>query len=386
MQRRQVLFGVLGLALAATAVRADVPKTVTILGQQYTVTTTPRAGTFKNGVTVNLQKGGGGVDDADVPKKANLAFVPDAGGDATKDRLFVVAAVQDDPGPTMDGLYILTGTDANGVFSPANSDATALLRGNKDVCGRMQSFTFLSDDNSNPGKNRNFYTFTFTGQDRMRWFDLGALQAGAPHTNDNAFRELTVFSIRQPIDTGDTTDPDPVQDVNDDNCPADDSDVGALAPNGMMIVAGQDNGTIALGVIDPIKGEKFFPVKTDLVAATGGDQIDAAQVPHAFVRVGGDEYLMIATDPGTGQNGVEADLNSQTLYRLQITLPADLANGQADSIKAKVLGKEDLPALGLGQSDTHKIQGLVVGRNAASGKPILYMADWVGNLFTLTPQ
>jgi hypothetical protein len=385
MQRRQVLFGTLGLVLAAATVRADVPKTVKILGQQYAVTMNPRYGVFKNGVMVNLQKGGGGIDDADVAKKGNLCFVP--GADASKDRLFVVAAHQDDPGPTSDGMYILTGADANGVFSPANSDATVLLRGNKDVHGRWQNITFLTDDNSTPGKNRNLYGMTFTGQNRMRWIDLGALLSKAPHMEDNAFRVLSSFSIKEPEDGCTATPPDEDPAADDENAPGSTYDPGALTPSGMLLIAGMDAGlgSVALSVIDPIKGTKFFPVKTDLAAATNNGY-NSSEYPHTFVHLSGDDYLMISTDPDSGVNATEGDLNSQTLYQLHITLPADLANGKADSIKVSMVGKEDLPALNLGQSPSHKMYGLAVGRNAASGKPILYMADWAGNLFTLTPQ
>jgi hypothetical protein len=386
MDRRQVLFGALGLVLAAATARADAPKTVKILGQQYTVTANPRYGAFKNGVTVNLQKGGGCVADADVAKKANLCFVP--GADPSKDRLFVVAAHQDDPGPTSDGLYLLTGADANGVFSPATSDATVLLRGNRDVHGRWQNITFLTDDNSTPGKNRNLYGMSFTGQNRMRWLDLGALLSKAPHMEDNAFRTLSSFSIKEPDDTCAPTPPDVDPAMDDANAPSGTYDPGALAPNGMLIVAGNDpNGTgdVALSVIDPIKGTNFFPVKTDLVTATNSKYV-SSELPHTFVHLSGDDYLLIATDPDSGVNATEGDLNSQHLYQLHITLPADLANGKADSIKVDLVGMEDLPALKLGQSPSAKIYGLAVGRNAASGKPILYMADWAGNLFTLTPQ
>ena len=102
MQRRQVLFSAVGLVLAASAAQAAVPNTVKILGQVYTVIASPRVGTFKNGVTVNLQTGGGGaISDADVAKKANLAFAP--GADASSDRLFLGAATQDDPDATSAG-------------------------------------------------------------------------------------------------------------------------------------------------------------------------------------------------------------------------------------------------------------------------------------------
>jgi hypothetical protein len=105
-----------------------------------------------------------------------------------------------------------------------------------------------------------------------------------------------------------------------------------------------------------------------------------------MVRLTGDEYLMIATLPDGGVNANEGDLDSQILYRMRIELPADLTKEAPNSIKVAVLGKEDLPALSLGQSATHKIYGVAVGRELAPGRPILYMADWAGNLFTLRPK
>jgi hypothetical protein len=380
MHPRQVLLGVLGLVLAAAAVRADVPKTVKILGQDYTVTANSRVGTFKNGTTVNLQKGGGGaLSDADVAKKANLCFVQ--GADASADRLFVVAAHQDDADATSDGFYLLTGTDANGVFSPATSNATVFFRGNRDVHGRPQNITFINDANTGVKKDRNIYMCTFTGQNRLRFYDLDTLNGTAA----NAFRDLNVFSRKEHSDGCPSTAPDQ-DDDGDVNAPDGDFQVGAMAPNGMMIVAGVDSGDIALGVIDPVKGTSFFPVKTSLTTATGGAIDVSTSQPHSFVRLTGDDYLMIVTDPGTGANAAEGDLNSQTMYRLTITLPADLTKAAADSIKVKVVGKEDLPALKLGQSPTAKIQGVAVGREVAAGKPVLYMADWAGNLLTLRPN
>jgi hypothetical protein len=390
MQRGQVLLGVLGLVLASTAVRADVPKTVKILGQDYTVTAVKRYGLFKNGVTVNLQKGGGDtVDDATVAKKANLCFVP--GATAADDRLFVVAAHQDDPGPTSDGLYILKGADANGVFSPENSEATVLIRGNKEVHGRMQNITFLNDTDTGTKKDRNLFVCTFTTTNMMRFLDLGDLLAGAPHTDDSAFRKATTFIIKEPGDTEATVEPDPLVDdlPDDENAPDDPYFPAAIAPNGMLIVAGTVGGEPTISVLDPVKGEKFFPVKTDLVTVTDG-KVEATgdARPHTFARLTGDEYLMMVTDPDAGVNADETSLNSQYLYHLRITLPTDLTNpsGTENPIKAEFIDREDLPALALGQSPTHKMYGLAVGREVAAGKPTLYMADWDGNLFTLRPN
>jgi hypothetical protein len=142
---------------------------------------------------------------------------------------------------------------------------------------------------------------------------------------------------------------------------------------------------LEFGVIDPVKGTKFFPVKTALASTAAADQFDAAnELPIAFVRLQGDEYLILGVGPEP--NGVEANLTNSTLYRFRITLPADLTQEAPDSIKVELLGKEDLGAMKLGQSPTGALGGLAVGRNNATGKPVLYMTDWALNLFTLQPK
>jgi hypothetical protein len=385
MQRRQVLLSALGLVLAATTVRADVPKTVTILGQAYSVTSTPRSGTFKNGQTVNLQAVvDPTVDPAMAPKKANLAFAPGATADA--DRLFVVAAHADTLGITSDGFYMLQGADANGVFSPQVSNATVFFRGDKNVHGRPQNVTFLNDTDTGSMKDRNLVLYTFTNANSLRWYDLSDLMAGAPHTDQTAFQKLTLFQIILSGTTEPVLPPDPDRSLlpDDPNMSTGNYQPGALTPNGMMIVAGQEGGDWTLGVIDPLKGTQFFPVKTSLAMTAAANQIDTSELPHAFVHLTGDEYLMIGT--GGDPNWNESVLTTNTLYHVRITLPADLTKDAADSIKVDLLNKEDLVALGLGQSDSKMIFGLTVGREVAAGKPVLYMADWAGDLFTLRPQ
>jgi hypothetical protein len=221
-------------------------------------------------------------------------------------------------------------------------------------------------------------------------------------TQPNDYVVQTVFGLARPNETDATHPPEPDTPFQDPNMPASGFYPAALTPNGMLIVAGwnDDSSDIELGVIDPVKGTdtskgafpdegRFFPVKTEVTQATTTtlkiDSPDAAR-PHALVRLTGDEYLMIATDPESGANATESDLNSQFLYRLRLTLPADLTKPAPNSIKVEVLGKEDLPALNLGQSSTHKIWGLTLGREVAPGKPLLYMGDWAGNIITLLPQ
>jgi hypothetical protein len=110
-------------------------------------------------------------------------------------------------------------------------------------------------------------------------------------------------------------------------------------------------------------------------------------LPDPMAFAGDAEYVRSRwrADPEAGTNATESALESQTLYHLRVTLPSDLTQEAPNSIKVEVLGTEDIPALKLSQSPTAKMFGVAVGREASEGRPVLYMADWAGNLFTLRP-
>ena len=140
------MLGLLGLVLAASAARADLPpdypKTVKLFGTEYNVRVDSRAGTFKNGVKIALQTP---TADVDTKQKANLSFA--LGADPSADRLFVAAPIGgNDEGPTGDQLYMLKGSDASGLFSPTTSEATQFFGGNVDInkAGRPNTVTFLA--------------------------------------------------------------------------------------------------------------------------------------------------------------------------------------------------------------------------------------------------
>ena len=139
--------------------------------------------------------------------------------------------------------------------------------------------------------------------------------------------------------------------------------------------------SIEIGAMD-LSQNKFANVKTDLVEATGGKIDPANQIPHAIARVGENEYWLLTSELDQGGNLDNA--GQQNLYDLRITLPADLANGQPGSIKAEVLGVEDITAKKLNLSEGG-LFGMAVGRELSAGKHVVYFADWVGNLLTLTP-
>jgi hypothetical protein len=378
------LFSVLGLMLTTTAAHADVPPTVKLFGQDYNVVLSKRVGTFKNGVAVAPQTPTSNYGGAEVYLRANLAFWPGANADGSADQLLISAPHQDDVEINSDGLYVLKGNQ-DGAFSLANSDATVIFRGNKQVTGRLQTLTFINDTDTGP-KDRNLYAYTFTEANMMRWYDLGELLKGAPHTEDLAFRNLAVFSIIE-LGLGDTTyPPDPSKDTqpDDPNMPAGSYLASAIAPNGTQIVLAQSGGNWQISAIDPQKGTTFYPVKTEWASTAAADKVDMAETPTSFIHLTGDEYLLLGI--GGDPNSTEDQITSSTLYHVRVTLPADLTKEAADSIKVDVLEKEDLVAAKLGQSPNSAIAAVTLGRNNATGKPNLYMTDWDANLLTLQPK
>jgi hypothetical protein len=84
------------------------------------------------------------------------------------------------------------------------------------------------------------------------------------------------------------------------------------------------------------------------------------------------------------QQGSDDATDTQFLYRMELTFPADLAKGTPNSIKAKLLAKESLKGTPMATSDG-AVFGLAIGREVNGGRR-LYMADWQGNIHTLTPQ
>lgn len=375
MHKRQVLLSVLGLMVVPAIARADVPKEVTLFGQKYSVEVHKRDGTYKNGVKIALQTPPADGS-ATTVQKANLSFAE--GADPSADRLLVAAPIGgNDDGPTGDQAYMLTGADANGLFNTTSSSATQFFGGNVDrtVGGRPQTIGFISDANTGVKKDRNVAMMDFTDADALRFYDFDSL-AGGDFTSD------AVLTITQPEE--DETNADP-------GMPDGDFEAMTLTPNGMLLVAGlsvaDDNGdrTPEIGVMDPTK-DKFFNVKTNLIAATANAsiQIDpTTDIPHALARATDDEYWMLTSQD---QGGNDDNTSTETLYRLKITLPADLASAKPGDIKVDVLGKEDILATNLGASPGG-IFGMTLGRQVGTNGPRrIYMADWQGNLLTLSPE
>jgi hypothetical protein len=376
MQRMRVLSGIAGLMAISVAAYGDaVPNQVKILGQTYNVVHNTRAGSFKNGVSIKLMSGGASL------QKANLNFVP--GADVSADRMFVAAPVgtNGDDDSTGDQLYLMTGSDASGVFSAASSNATQYLGGavNRVTGGRPNAVGWVSDANTGVKKDPNLGVFDLADTDKLRFYDFDSLAGGDYISN-------AMLEIQQPEEDETVADP---------GMPDGDVEAMANAGNGVLIVAGlavaDDNGDRVpeISAIDPTKG-KFYQVKTNLLTATQASaiQIDpTTDTPVALARIGDTNEYLLMTSQDIGSD--DDTTTSESLYRLRITLPDNLAGtldkDASNTIKVDVLGREDLLAAGLKPSDGGMF-GMTVGRATADGKAnTLYFADWHGELYTLEP-
>jgi len=360
MKQTRCWFPILGVILAAGVRHVAAAKEVTLFGQKYTVTIQSRTQVYKNGVKITVQTPG---DDVDTKQKANLSFAE--GANPASDRLFVVAPIGiDTDGPKGDQFYLLKGTDAAGLFTPTDSEATSFFGGfvDRNRGGRGQTVAWLSDLDTGVKKDKNVALCTFTGADRLHFYDLDTLSGD--FENDAVF----VFGLGE-----------------DDNMPLGSWVAPASGQGGLMVAAAGGGGSWEIGVMDP-KTEKFFPVKTDLVAVTADatNKIDHSDfIVHGLAYAGDTEYWILASSGNPGGDMDDA-LGEQYLYRVKLTFPPNLAAAEPGSIKAEVLGREELISKGLHGSPGGMF-GVAVGRALTPGKRVIYLADWVGNLVTLTP-
>jgi hypothetical protein len=364
MKRLSVVVSLLGLMGAAVLPAGAQQKTVKLFGTTYNVESQSRAQTYKNGLKVTLPSDGN--------KKANLFFVE--GADPSQDRLFVAAPIQATADLVGDQLYLLTGADANGNFTPASANLTQFFGGAVDYTkgGRPVSVMWLSDANTGVKTDRNIAVFNFSDADAFRMYDFDTM---------NAYDTDAVFELSQPEETGE-----------DPGMPNGDFEVMAPGPNGTIVMAGRaaadadgNRTDIEIGVIDP-KQSKFFNVKTDLMQVTQDSTVkidpqDPNTEPNALIRVSDKEYWMIVSGD---QQGDDDATDTQFLYRIELTFPDDLSKGTPGSIKAKVLARESLLGTPM-QASPGAVFGMAVGREVAPGLRRLYFADWQGNLYTATP-
>jgi hypothetical protein len=366
MTRWALLPAALGLVLAA-ALPARAAE-VTLFGKKYNIVTESRAQTYKNGLRVVLP------DPSESNRKATMFFVE--GADPSQDRLFVAAAISQSEDITGHQLYLLTGADANGVFSKDSASLTEFFGGNQNYTrgGRPVSVVLLNDANTGVKTDRNLLVFNFADVDALRVYDLD--------TMTGSYDSDALLAIVQPEENPEEVDP---------GFPHGDFESMAPGPNGTVLVAGRaapdDEGIredIEIGVLDPAQG-KFLNVKTGLKQVTADSTVkldpqEPNTEPHGLIRVSDTEYWMLVSGDQQGNNNYT---ETNYLYRMQLTFPADMATAGPNSIKVNLLARESLSETPMATS-SGGVFGIAVGREVNGGRR-LYMADWQGNIHTLTP-
>jgi hypothetical protein len=368
MQRMPMALGILGL-IVSTALPASAQTTVKLFGKNYTVVKESRAQTFK-------KQGGGEATIALVPRDvgsqlANLHFVE--GADPSKDRLFVGCNIVNDDAVTAHQFYLLTGADANGVFSTTSASLTEFFGGNQNRQrgGRPTGFMWLNDDNTGAGVDRNIAISTFYDADYFRLFDLDKMD-GVAGDNDSLPSDA-VFSLA----------------LGDGDSPGTGFTCYARMPvhDGRTAVVFANSGGTAVGVWDT-KKDTFYTVSTLIPDVTTDStvQMPAEYRPTAAFHHSGNEYWVLAHDSEPGPTTVVA--TSNRLYRLGLTFPADLTKGQPGDIKVEILGFEELqgtPLHGKNADGEGHVYGIAKGREVAPGLFRLYFGDSEGNIFVATP-
>jgi hypothetical protein len=349
--------------MAATAVHAALPSEVTILGQKYTVESQSRAQTYNNGRKVS-------VDPDDTVQTAAIDFVP--GETPAKDRLFVGSNPGTTDGLMVDQLYELVGTDANGRFTPVATSLTQHWGGAIDwnKGGRVATLCVMNLTDTGVKKDKNLALTTFSNDDYLRFYDLDTL--------DHDYLTDSVLDIIQRSFT---------PDVPEEGMPYSGFVIGARADNGLALFAGRGEGAgPQLGVLDPTK-DHFFKVLTNLMTATAGQKTPMEDVDDAqdFKQISGNEYLLLTAQPS--QKGPKIH---EKLWRLKITLPADLPNGKPESIKVEVVAMQEIinadSSIDLFANESG-IEGIAIGREVTAGGPRrLYASTTDGLLLTLQPQ
>jgi hypothetical protein len=410
MHRTRLMMGLAGLVLAAGAAYAEqpAPSSVTLFGQTYNVVKHSLAGTYKNAVKISQITD---WQDHTESRKTKVDFVQGATPD--KDRLFAGAAPQ--LVENEDQFYLLTGSDANtGDFNTTVSSATQFFGGSVDAAtgGRVTDVLWLNDTDTGAKKDKNIVIVEFTDDDHYRFYDLipppvaGFVPDEVGFTDTHVIKGIGAFTVGPHADAGDNT-----QDVGDPNSPYSGFMTFARTANPQYLIATahpdsasvSNTAGVELGVFD-ITADKFLPVLTNITATAGslpqhddgsGTQIDA--YGHALSAESFDPaknmaptsnvYWMLYSDPEPG--GASVTTISNQVLRVQIDLPADLTTAKAGSLKLKTLASEDLLKAKLvdtSENDTNAVFGMCVGREISAGKHVIYLTDWNGNLFTLTPQ
>jgi hypothetical protein len=386
MRRLSVVAGILGLVWAA-ALPASAQKQIKIFGQNYNVVAQSRAQTYKNGVAIHLDDGLDGVN--------SYASVYFAEGKAqADDRLWFAARIDNNADSKGDQFYYLEGSDANGNFTPAVSNAKSFFGGNVDRehGGRPVNILELNRDDTGVKKDRNIIAVTFWDDDAFRMYDLDSMNSD--RITDSLFQRVKPSQAPSSNDAGDKD--------GDPNLPKGDFPSCALLPKSdghTVLVAGGpgDNGETNIGIWDT-RQDNAYPALTNINEVTQNSTkkfpVDDGQGNNlncqCIARYGNQgEYWFLLNNPGAGGSD-DTERTAIVLVRAKLDLPPDLASAAANSIKVTVIDIQDMKKTSadiLFKTGTAGITGLTVGREVTAGGPrVLYTSDYDGNFYTLTPQ
>jgi hypothetical protein len=366
------VLGILGLVWT---VPAGAQTTVKIFDKTYNVVKERRDQEFK-------KQGGGSGKVVLVPRDigsqlANLDFAQ--GADPSQDRLFVGCNIVAD-GTEAHQFYQLRGTDANGVFSKDVATLTEYFGGavSMERGGRPTGFMWLNDENTGVGTDRNIAISTFWNDDYYRLYDFDKM-TGVAGDNSDGLNSDAVYSIN-------LTDTDLNSPGTGFTCyakmPQNDGHTAVVFANG--------GESVAVGVWDT-KMSSMFPVVTNIteVTASATVQMPAGYRPTSAFHQAGNEYWILVQDVEAGPGLGGAAGTSSRIYRANLTFPADLSKATPGSIKAELLGFQELHGTPLHGVDAATGEGIVYGmakgREVAPGLNRLYFGDSEGNIFVATP-
>jgi hypothetical protein len=403
MQRRQVLFGILALALAAPAARGAGLTTIKIFGQNYSVVKQSRAQTYKNAVQIHLDDGLDGVN--------NFAYAYYAEGpDPSTDRLWFAARIDNNADSKGDQMYYLEGPDSTGQFTPATATAKSFWGGNvdRDHGRRPVSIIELNRIDTGVKKDRNILSCTFWDDDSLRMYDLDTMTGyGGMHGDNDKDQSHTSDALYERVHGGVSVSTHDASDNDaDPNQPSGASPSFAQLPtpdgHTVLVAAGPTGDSNSVGICiwdtktaDPSKNDAVGLTETGMVTmgAAKPFPVDDGQGNNlncqCIARYGSSgEYWFVLNQPSAGGSD-DSERTAIILVRAHLDLPADLTKAAANSIKVTVMDTQDVMATGkdiLFPAGTAGMLSVAVGREVKAGGPrMLYTTDYDGNFYTLTP-
>jgi hypothetical protein len=373
MKRVSAVLGILGLTWAAT-MPALAQGTIELFGKTYNLVRESRAQTYKNGLRVVLPP-------RDLSLQlASLNFVE--GADPSQDRLFVGSNIVANEEVRAHQFYLLTGADANGVFTKDSAALTEYFGGaqNLNRGGRPTGHIWLNDLDTGVKQDRNIAISTYTGADVYRLFDFDSMNGVAAVADEDATTQQTdqVFGI---FNGDEEANPPGVSYSSYARFPQWDGHT--------VVVFAQNSGGTGVTVWDT-RRNAMFPIVTNLQEVTADSTTpypeDVTQVYGAFHHSGNEYWVLAGVGDYTNPDTIP---ESVRIVRLQLTFPSDMTQEAPGSIRAQVLGiSQELQGSVLhGMTNgAGGLYGMTKGREVATGLFRLYFGDSEGNITTATPQ